>query len=227
MNALAVLNIGDFCPAKVRESFQHATNRWGCVYVEITEPLAPVHHFWQKTFVSTSRYVESFDRVLQLDCDMLIRSDCPSPFDLVPPDNIGVVSRVQRGAKIGLFEGRKNRWARMMGLLPYGEERLHLNAGLILYSPVRHRNTFLMLQEVGRRVGWSRRCTVPEQFALSCILAHSPVPVTWLPSTFNTLRAGHNRMAPPGVMQTYIYHFNGPRGRNLPRAVEKCEWRVS
>jgi hypothetical protein len=165
-----------------------------------------------------------YDRVLQLDADMLIRHDCPSPFDLVPAENIGVVSRVQPRIGRKRFESRKEMWARHMGLTPYDSPQQHLNAGLILYGPTIHRKLLTEWRNIGEQCNWSTRCTVPEQFALSCLLQSMAVPVTWLPHQFNTISA---RFRPPGPMRTYIYHFNGPRGRDLEHAARKYEWRIT
>ena len=226
-NALVTLNLNDFMPRQARESFVHACARWGCEFIEITKPLGSMHHFWQKALIPLSAHVNLFDRVLQLDCDMLIRSDCPSPFAMVPDTNVGVVSRVQPGIGRGRFETRKIRWAAMMGLVPYTKERFHLNCGLVLYSTTRHRALFDVWVQAGRQCNWNaHRIRVPEQLALSCLLQSMSIPVTWLPWQFNTLRATHRKQAPPGVMETYIYHFNGPRGRNLARAVGRCQWLV-
>jgi hypothetical protein len=229
MNALICLNLNSFMPPRVRESFQHAANRWGVRFVEITEPLANIHHFWQKAIIPLSRYADPFERVLQLDCDMLVRSDCPSPFDLVPPENVAVVSHVQPGRPAHpRFERMKVIWAKHQGLVPYGNPREHLNLGLFLYSPPRHADLLALWAKVGADCNYSRFVSVPEQFALSCLLQMPGAPpVTWLPWQFNTIRAmQRKRRAGPGLMQTYIYHFNGPHGRDLPALVSRCEWRV-
>ena len=225
MNALVTLNLNSFMPSKVRDSFQAAAQRWDVAYVEITTPLAPIHHFWQKAIIPLSQGVAGFDRVLQLDCDMLVGSDCPSPFDLVPATNVGVVSRCQHRNRVPRmqFESRKPGWAREMGLTPYAHPWQHLNAGFIMYGPQQHAALLAAWQAAGRRCKWSDSCTVPEQFALSCLLQSMNVPVTWLPASFNTLRA---RLRPAGPMQTYIYHYNGPRGRNLEAAVGRHQWKL-
>lgn len=227
MNALCVLNLNNFMPLKVRRSFRHAAVRWHCEFVEVTTPLGPWHPFWQKASIPTSPYVRNFDRILQLDCDMLIRNDCPNIFDLVPEDNIGVVSRIQPGSgQPPRMEWKMAPGARAMGLTPYPKIEHHLNAGLILYSPVRHRALLEAWKAAGSRCHWAIVAGVPEQLALSCLLQSMDVPTTWLPWQYNTLRAGRKAIAPPGAMKTYVYHFNGPRGRNLQKEVERCLWRV-
>jgi hypothetical protein len=230
MNALVTLNLRDFAPRQTRESFQYAARRWGVEYVEITTPLANCHHYWIKAMIPTSDYARPFDRIVQLDCDMLIRSDCPSPFDLVPPGNIGVVSRLQPHRNTGVFlrwfRNVAPRNARVFGLTCYDQEAKHLNAGLILYGRVAHADLLREWVEVGRRNRWKIRFGVPEQFALSCLLAQSTIPVTWLPWQFNTLGCRHIARFPPGPMRTYVYHFNGRRGAPLSEVVGRYQWRV-
>jgi hypothetical protein len=225
MNALVILNVGNFCLPKVRESFQDAANRWGVKYVEITEPLGPIglHHFWQKALIPTSRHVAGFDRILQLDCDMLIRSDCPSPFDLVPETHFGAVTAVQR-LGVPKWNRRTHRWAHRMGLTLYPRPRDHLNAGLLLYNLTAHAAMLREWPEVGRRCNWPGppQLLVPEQFAISCLLHQMQVPVTWLPSTFDTTWAGRFS---PGPMHKYVYHYTAAHGQ-LAGWVAHHDWRV-
>ncbi len=64
----------------VRESVEAAAERWNVELHWIRRPLQPCHPFWQKMFVCgdvAKRFGPS--HVLQIDNDMVIRSDCPSP----------------------------------------------------------------------------------------------------------------------------------------------------
>ncbi len=73
--------------ASVRESVEAAALRWNAEVHWMRRSLQPCHPFWQKMFVCgdvAKRFGSA--HVLQLDNDMLIRSDCPSPFDLASPD---------------------------------------------------------------------------------------------------------------------------------------------
>jgi hypothetical protein len=212
-NALVCLNLRDFMPSHVRESFSLAARKWGAEYVEITEPLGDMHHFWQKALIPLSRYAVGFDRILQLDCDMLIRSDCPSLFALVPNSRFGAVSQVQH----------QQEWAALMGLVPYPRQRLQANLGLIVYSPTVHRPLLEEWQETGLRCNyyWVKGMP-PEQFALSCLLYSMRIPMRWLPWKFNAIRA---QRQPSGIIRTPIAHFCGSRGR-LREIVDQYEWIV-
>ena len=229
MNAIVVLNLRNYLPEAVRASFMDACSRWECKFVEITKPFGRMHHFWQKSLIPLSQYTKPFDRVLQLDGDMLIRSDCPNIFSLVPADNIGVVSRIQPRSGRVTADSPSTPWERdqavKMGLSAYTKQVHHLNCGLVLYSPPRHRALLLEWEQTGRRLNW-RRYRAPEQFALSCLLQSTAAPVTWLPWQYNTTAAGRIHYAPAGVMQTFVYHFCGPKRGGLANIVNRCQWRV-
>lgn len=230
MNAVVVLNVGGkSLHPKSRDSFNSAAARWGADFVEITEPLAPVHHFWQKAFAIEQ--LQQYERVVQMDADMLIRWDAPSPFDAVPEHHIGVVSSRQfhpppedldtpsPGRWISKHRDRCiQAWARRMGMEPCGDE-WHLNGGFFLYSPAGHRDLFKRLRAVGEAAGWTK-WRLPEQAALSVLLYNTQVPQTWLPHTWNLVAAHQRHIREEyctGFMNGYVYHFTGKvrRGRRI------------
>lgn len=228
-NALLVMNLNNFMPTAARDSMRDAAQRWGCEYVEITRPLASIPPVWQKTLIPTSTHAAPFDRVLVLDADMLIRSDCPSPFNLVPSDKIGVVSRVQPGNTLAERFHRANGRLRAprLGLAPYAREEQHINGGLVLYSPSRHADLLRRWASSGVAARHLIKDGLHEQFALSCLLAESPSLAHFLPMEFNTIRATTVPQAPAGKMATYVYHFTGTRGRGLSQRMAQCQWRVA
>jgi hypothetical protein len=238
MNALVVLNVGrKSLHPKSKESFLAAASRWGVEFVEITEPLAPVHHFWQKAFAITA--TSRFDRVIQMDADMLIRWDAPSPLELVPEDHIGVVSARQfvpkgrdaDGAEGGFWISRHRdaciqSWAARMGMEPCRDDK-HLNGGLFIYSTSRHKELFATLRGVGEKAGWTK-WRLPEQAALSVLLHNLKVPQTWLPQTWNIVAAQQCHLRQEfatGWMNGYVYHFTGKAKR--ARRIERTQWRKS
>jgi len=237
VNALAVLNVGlKSLHPKSRESFLSAADRWGVEFVEITEPLAPVHHFWQKAFVIEA--LQRFDRVVQMDADMLIRWDAPSPFDLVPSNHIGVVSARQfvpaaadaTESKTGWISRHRDAcirvWARRLEAEPCHDE-WHLNGGFFLYSTSAHRELFARLRGVGEAANWTR-WKLPEQASLSVLLYNLKTPQTWLPQTWNIVAAqqGHIREEYcTGCMNGYVYHFTGKQNRK--KRIDRTRWQKS
>jgi hypothetical protein len=208
--ALVVFNINDFMPPIARHHFLAAAERWGCQFVEIVQPLSDSHWFWQKASIPTSLYVQPYDRVLQLDADMLVMPDCPNPFDVTPSEAFGVVSRVQPG-RPG-FSFNKEQWGAYYDILPYENAEQHLNAGFLLYRPRDHKALLEEWPTYADPGPWPSPCGVPEQFVLSCLLTHRPIAVHWLPWPFNACRAPWKNGIPDNA---YIAHFHGPRHRPL------------
>jgi hypothetical protein len=236
MKALATLNVGGkSMHPESRKSFVAAAKRWGCEFVELRNQLAPVHIYWQKAFVPVR--LCDYERVLQLDADMLIREDAPNPFDLVPVESVGVVSAHQfppNAEDIGYRDGvaiSKHRdkcvkaWAEWTGLRPCPDTH-HLNGGFFLYGPQLHAALFARLRDCGHRRGWNPR-RLPEQVCLSLLLWNEAAPATWLPPEWNTvaaaqgIRPDHNT----GQMNGLIYHFTGKHLRG--RRISRTRWRVT
>ena len=241
MNALAVLNIGGrSLSKKSRCSFKSASVRWGCDFVVITTPLADVHHYWQKAFVC--KHLEKYERVLQLDADMVIRHDAPSPFDLVPFDHFGCVSarqmpfeptlgykqptpEMRRAFELSVFrETGVWRWARATNKRGVADEK-HLNAGFLLYTPAVHGPLFEELKAMGASKDWLSRW-LPEQSSLSILLGEGNYPVTWLPEAWNLIippagRTGHLQKFHCS-MNGWIYHLIGKERR--PHRVAAIQW---
>ncbi len=222
--AIVVLNIGGRAlDEKSRLSFVAAADRWVCDFVEIKSPLVPkVHHFWQKVYAIEQ--LTGYRQVVQLDADMLIRRNAPSPFDVVPETHVGVVSARQyyipdeRNLRLNAIE----LWAKRMDVDPIEDER-HLNGGFILYSPRHHLNLFREAQAVAQR--WNHDPSLmPEQSVLSLLLVHRKIPTVWLPFTWNVCKA--TLPVRPDVtwpqMNGYIYHFN-VGGKQ--QALKKVWWR--
>lgn len=230
-NVLVTLDIGNYlCEATV-QSFQAAADRWGVAFVRIQQPLLAdgraVHHFWQKALIPFApSIVDTFQRVLFLDGDMLVRSDCPNPFDLVPPENMGLVSRCQpRHWCRGEPQRDMLRWSRLLNL-PLPTHDLYANGGFMLYSPQAHAECLKAWWNAGRLVRWHRRGR-PEQSSLSVLVHAMGVPVTWLPWHFDTVAIGHGRVPwNPRVMKSYIYHFSNHGREGYHRLAGRCRWKI-
>lgn len=205
---------------KPKSSFRAAAERWGCDLVLVTEPVHQAHVFWQKAM--GWRVVETYDRVLQLDADMTIRGDAPSPFDVVPEGHWGVVSSVQLHDVWSNWREKADiHWANFMGETRIPREK-HLNAGFLLYEPTTHREILEEWVEVGRRSGWNHNLC-PEQAVLSLLLHHRNPLQSWLPHDWNWIQ-------PPGVplrqghqipwIQHFVAHWKKPR-------LDKVWWNVT
>ena len=222
--AIAFLNIGGkSIHAKSRQSFEAAAKRWGADLVEFKKPIeAGVHHYWQKAFVINE--IAAYDQVLQLDADMLIHADAPSPFDLVPVEAMGFVSSRQY-MKPGLIASRESStklWSQRLSMSP-PQDLKHINAGLWLYSPKHHQKIFERLRAIGRAHNFTFR-NIPEQASMTVLVANQKDhPVVWLPRSFNVVDARH-RDRPDRSYQSmfgWIYHFTG---QNKDKRINEVWW---
>ncbi|KAA1258175.1 hypothetical protein LF1_06910 [Rubripirellula obstinata] len=209
----------------VRESYAAAADRWGAELLWIRQNLKPVHPFWQKMFVC--RHVhETFgsSHVLQLDNDMVIRSDCPSPFDLVKPKQFGIVAerqcaqnRIDNG---GWQKKAHDVWAERCGLEP-ALTWLHPNGGLYLYE------TEMFGPMFDRIIAHMMKCwgahdqATDESLIINQLWNDHPGYIAFLPGEFNTSVQQAADWAPNPVMQSCVYHFIG---KSKP-FLNKCRWR--
>jgi len=221
MNAVAILNLNNFMPQIARAAFQAAAQRWGAAYIEVTQSLGNFHPFWAKAHVPLSCHTRGFERVLQLDADMLVAPDCPSPFTYAPADKFGVVSTVQPDRLVRhIRHFNIAKWASHYRVKGYTRPREHLNAGLLLYHQGHH-EALLRRWQTHAETGTRRPpCPMPEQFVLSCLLAENPAQRHWLPWQFNACRL------PSGVVphKAYIAHFHAPRRRPLGVIMRSFVW---
>ena len=132
----ATLAIGDgVLHPKSLESYQSAAERWGADLVAFREPLADCHFWWQKTFAID--HLLRYDHVLQIDADMLIAEDCPSPFPECDPARLGVCRDLQHPSQYRLerwLSNQTRRWSKHLGLRQPGGRQC-VNAGMLLYGP--------------------------------------------------------------------------------------------
>ena len=208
----------------VRASLEAAATRWNAYLHWISHPLQPCHPFWQKMFVCgqvAKRFGPS--HVLQLDNDMVIRSDCPSPFDLATPDQFAMVAerqcaqnRIDNG---GWQKTAHETWAKRCRLKP-APTWLHPNGGLYLYGTDAFSRMFDRInQYLIVTYGASDQAT-DESLIINQLWNDHPVSIAFLPGDFNVSMLQASDWATNSVMQSYIYHFIGPSKAYL----DGCDW---
>ena len=222
---IATLDVGgkSFHPAS-RQSFEAAAARWGADLVVFTQPLANCHIWWQKTFAID--HLLQYDHALQLDADMLIAEDCPSPFDVCEPGRLGVCRDLQHPRQYRLARWLSNqtrRWASHLGLRQPGGRQC-INAGFLLYGPREMLPWFRLWRAIGRThrfPGWG----LGDQSVL-CILCVNFQIHRLLADKWNQTHA-QTPLRPdlPDIMSGTIYHFCGGR-QQRPARIESTTWRV-
>ncbi len=226
MNLLATLNIyGTYLTENTRASFLSACDRWGCQYaevvsVDVTNPFEARLRIWD--------YLPGCDRVAFIDGDTLIREDCPSLFNVVPPTFFGCVPNFQGGHD----EHAMADYAAMAHVFgcpkPY-DRATFFNGGLTVMTADLHRSTWEYAASVALDV--CRMLDRPihpnwEQGALNVAFARSACPVAMLPIEYN--RHGPE-VWDSDRMIAYIHHYAGaaPANRDKRAMLDRIPWKVT
>jgi hypothetical protein len=208
----------------VRASFHAAATRWNAEVLWITNPMHSSHPFWQKMFVC--EHVQSIfgtSHVLQLDNDMVIRSDCTSPFDLVTPTDFAMVSGRQspqrRVDRASWNQMAHEEWAQRCDVIA-APAWTHPNGGLYLYGT----DAFgLMFAEIISNLlptGGKHDLGCDECLIINHLWTFHRSSIRFLPPDFNINLHQTPSWANNPVMQSYIYHFVGPTKKYL----DQCRW---
>ena len=215
------------CPENVRQSYEAAAERWDAEVLWLTKSLCNASAISQKVMVCNEvakRFGPS--HVLQLDNDMLIRSDCPSIFDLVSQDKFAMITcfqGVHRRTDQSCWSYRAHqKWARFLNL-PLAPAWLHPNGGLYLYNTVRFGGMFERLNDtISQRRSQGVYCC-DEGLIITQLWHDKPDAIEYFPLQFNTTLHQHDAWAKIPVMQSYVYHFVAQTKRHL----EACRWKRS
>lgn len=211
-------------PKNVRDSYIAAAKRWGAEVHFIRSPLQPVHPFWQKMFVCG--HVEKLfgpSHVLQLDNDMVIRSDCPSPFDLVPVDKFGIVAErqcAQNRIDNGGWQKRAHEvWAKRCRVDP-APTWMHPNGGLYLYGTERFASMFERITQYIVLTYGAHDHATDESLIINQLWQDHSDAIAFLPGDYNVSMLQASEWAGNPVMQSFVYHFIGGTKTHL----SKCRW---
>ncbi len=217
--AVITLNLhNDGMPDNVRASQRAAAERWGAEYVEITRPLFG----WQDAMLEKlhlDRHATSYERVVYLDRDVVVRADCPSLFDLVPEDHIGAVPSEQEGHNL-LFhiEPKLDPICRLIGVsMDYATE--YINSGVLVFNPRLYQSAFeaaRCLHGISPERSWE----VYDQGCVGLGIKWSGTPLHLLPPDFN--RCGlrlWDHWTPK--MDSHIWHFCGKKTWD---AMQNTQW---
>jgi hypothetical protein len=220
-NLVSVLNIGsNVLHENARASIREAARRWGANYLEILLPVGDIPHpFYQK--LRLADHVPDQCRVLLLDGDVLIRHDCPSPFEIVPHGQLGWVRThhpSHAGATWSIFEPVRQFAAKFGMALDVKEEYAH--TGVMLFEFPLHRELFAENQRIIDAVGFDPQWQISDQAIFSLARKKLGLPIFWLPAMFqmagDVIWSGWT-----AEMKWPVIHFCGPiyRDAAIPRTV--------
>ena len=221
MNAIAIINTNRYWPGNARMSVCDAADRWECKVVEFTD--IPVADVFRSKFRIHRRLTE-YDRVLYLDADMMIRGDCPNPFEIVPPNRLGAVCNYQTDERLDeRLEMDGAAWERLcewLGRKDFSAAGM-VNGGFLLWTPEIHNVVIDQLDTL-----------LPEPLPLLCEQAAW----SWafrdslfmLPPQFN--RVGRT-VWEGKAMNAYVYHwanwFEYRGAENKRDRMTRMEWQTT
>ncbi|MEM9368201.1 MAG: hypothetical protein AAGD07_19570 [Planctomycetota bacterium] len=155
---------------------------------------------------------------------MLIRSDCPSPFDRARLDQFGMVAerqcaqnRLDRG---GWHRRAHVTWARRCGLVP-APTWIHPNGGLYLYGTECFTPLFDDICDDIHRTNAATDLAPDESLIINHMWNKQPEAIVFLPGDFNVSMSQAPDWARNRVMQAFVYHFIRKTKKHLP----ECQWR--
>ena len=161
--------------------------------------------------------------VLQLDNDMVVRSDCPSPFDLATPNQFAMVAerqcaqnRIDNG---GWQKTAHEVWARRCRLKP-APTWLHPNGGLYMYGTESFTRMFERITQFLIVSYGANDHATDESLIINQLWNDHPEAIKFLPCDFNVSMLQASDWAINPIMQSFIYHFIGPS----KAYIEQCQW---
>lgn len=157
---------------------------------------------------------------------MVIRSDCPSPFELAQPGQFAMVAerqcaqnRIDNG---GWQKTAHEIWAKRCRLNP-APTRMHPIGGLYLYDTETFSRIFeRIIQYLIDTFGANDQAT-DESLIINQLRNDQPESITFLPPDFNVSMLQMPEWTTNPVMQSFVYHFIGPSKLYLDR----CRWQLT
>lgn len=229
---IVVQNLNNYIGTQSMASFQHAAQRWDARLLVITEPINPglqLDPFGDKLHIGrihlTYDAIDRWDQVAWFDGDTIIRSDAPSIFDMVEPEQIGTVANVQTNSHADPIRDHAPSWNRLrdrFGVKIDVPLDLYANGGVFVFTPECHGYVWEWAREK-----LSDKTTVgpmEEQTAWNLAMVQTGIPRVMLDETWN--RIGPDVWNATGPMPWYVMHWaniHHHRG-NKQAAMGRVEW---
>jgi hypothetical protein len=148
----------------------------------------PHHDKWQ-----LAELFDTYERIVYLDADTVVRRDCPDLFLWVPPECFAGENELLTWPDHA--NGLRD-FVQQMGFPPLAEIPYYVNGGVFVASR-RHREMFRPPEQVLAHLPW------PEQHHLNARLLAARVPVLLLPRAFN------DRQRAPGYLRwSFVLHYS-------------------
>lgn len=202
----------------VRDSFQHAADRWGAEYVEAHEGNHPIvlHPATVKAEVFS---LTDADAAFIIDCDAIINEKAPNPFETLPAMFCagGMSPRIDPDGRLQ-WTGVQHEWRdKLLPILPESEridpgDWRYFNSGVMVAYRDQNKEVFDLAHSICKipnQLGWIEQ--TPLQYALKKL----DVPMHWFDDTWNfihpmMLGGNWGDMSATGK---YVYHGAGDPDR--------------
>ena len=196
-----------------RQSLLAAARRWGADYIEICDPPCPDHHYKSKVYYDQKL---PDGRICFVDGDVVLRSDCPSPFDIVPEGRLGLVRshHPSHGGATNHVINNLPRWIEAIGGV--GEYDIYTeypNTGFVVFDLPNHREMF----EEARKIcesHWDSNWWCADQGHVFAAYKRLGIEPIWLPPMIQ-----HNGddlwYGWTPTMTKLGYHFCGPINKDI------------
>lgn len=219
-----------------RQSILSAARRWGAHYIEISAPLNDQHHYRSKIHLDQ---VVPEGRICFVDGDVVLRHDCPSPFDIVPEGRLGLVRshHPSHSGSTHAVERHLPDWMDAVGIKNFDIKHGYPNTGFMVFDKPTHQGWFERARELAAK-NWTSSWWVSDQgplFASYISLGINPV---WLPPmmqhngddlwsgwTPNMDKLGYHFCGPIDKKiagQNTVWNESGP-DRNSPKGAKRWE----
>jgi hypothetical protein len=222
-NIVCTLNVGRDCiDQNARSSIREAARRWQANYLEILVATGDtkLHHYYQK--LRLLDHLPSNCRVLYLDGDVVIRSDCPSPFAIVPRGQLGWIRShhpSHAGASSHIFQPMADLAKRNGVVVDVKEDYLH--SGLMLFELPQHKDLFIEVNRIVAEQGFNSHWPIADQGLFTVARKKLGLEVFWLPPMFQM--AGEELWAGwTAEMRFPVQHYCGPINRRI--AIPRTVW---
>lgn len=238
---VVTLNIfGDVIHPQSRRSFQHAAQRWGAQYLEITAPIAQDHGYsgledyrgaWAEKLFLDMHLPDG--RYIYVDGDTIINVHAEDPFELVPAgtwawtrNNIPTHAETAEHVRSVLPE-----WLRLLARSGFDCSSLDIdsqycNTGVLIFDLPSHRCVWERAREIIRATPHREQLeewVISDQAPL-CAAAHlTGIPVRHLPPSYHMFW-GHQTERWMPQMRAAIYHFCGDDQRH--ERIARTRWRA-
>lgn len=222
-HALVIVNVGAADHAALsRECMLRYCRTWDIDFVELREPRInlsgtdPDYNYRTLEKCQAFECLDTYQRILRIDTDVLISPKAPNVFDVVPEDAVGVVYE-DVGDKAAARRGEMEAVAAAYGTMSWPIDRRYFNSGVMVFSRV-HRDAFRITEDDQRLIASGALGSFKEQNWCNWRVYEGGCPLFELDHRFNHLRffsdrayGGHDRF------DSYFLHYAGSQRRKARR----------